>query len=1081
MKTLNEMIPASMRTTEEAQKNYHAIEIFITNQNEIKEQLMAIRHASDKEEARKAFANQMNDVHTAIHFFGVTGELSNNRHIQRFAATASQIPTLYCAFASINSGAVAAEQLASAGAGVMGTIGTALSAVSPYLTAITAAANIFGVFKKRKSRPDPLAGILQSLFGISQQIYEKLEIMDERNFKMQKFILKTLCDGFGHISNLIQDVNNNIVNRIIDFQLEIRRASDRLQTSVNYWGSLNANRQYRISLQHDYTPLLAHLEAEWEDADRIKNIAIDVTNWLGGNPEKSRKPLTALPHYTGTDLIPNATSNKGLYDAIVNVIFPDENVPDYTISSRRGFLACYAQSLGVPSVISYEDIVDDALWHLLSLNSIEFFANHGMQLADAENIYFNPIKRVAEANIAHIKELQSDNSLFVKLFERYQTALDAISKSINVELTKQNELLGNKVNICNSAAEMIAACSGNYPSKQVVAGGSKYTWYYINKNVRDQFSQASVADLKRGWNGGDWGFWGINVGAYLKLSVQSAEGTAVDFVYDVGMLPHKFPLVFLVLDEKIKLGKITSSYTAGYHYPQEQDDLIAILKGGNAKGSSRCVTVKFTDKTGSEWQIAQFNQIIENGYVTSQSMDIAHEEKGIKLLENFILSVRKIAIQNALTAIELDLQMLEANLRCLKGFAKYIGLREAEQNKLKQLLTAREIKIKLQDYINKGTIDTSLPFIIPNIDTIRHAFMNGMNQHAPDYFQSKTVENFISVLKMFHEDLPKLYKEQQGLQQAAQNLQQAALAKNTVEQEAEQQLGIGVAQGLALGDVFAMWIIAESLKLAGHTEAAKILHANDPQKKPVTPLSFSVMMGMVQALSSKAMNAMSDLYEANPPQREAARWLNKTYSSEEITKKMLTSTFFSQKSLPISEDTRWYEDDDMDVLLKHYIPDQGVQILRGINVNQHHGFTLIENLKADALQQAFLASKGQPVHTLIMPLNLQNLHWAALYVHYDEDNTKPTICYIDPLGSGMPKQIRDALCEVFSEEIVNKTMVSHRQLQQDGYNCGPWTIAILEHLVHHQTLPPEHFDMTQRRKQDAEIMKARQNISQKCV
>lgn len=183
------------------------------------------------------------------------------------------------------------------------------------------------------------------------------------------------------------------------------------------------------------------------------------------------------------------------------------------------------------------------------------------------------------------------------------------------------------------------------------------------------------------------------------------------------------------------------------------------------------------------------------------------------------------------------------------------------------------------------------------------------------------------------------------------------------------------------------------------------------------------------------------------------------------------SIFNNQKII----DKHWYDDDEMELLLSHYLKDiPEVDYLHGIDIYQHGGFTLAENLEANQLQQALQLSLGNPINTIVMPLNLGSKHWAALYIYCDsKNNGKMTIQYIDPLGDGMPTEVINALAANYPNVPIE---VSAKILQKDGYNCGPWTITILESLVKTNQLPPQNFDINKRRQEDVEIVKVQKMV-----
>lgn len=180
------------------------------------------------------------------------------------------------------------------------------------------------------------------------------------------------------------------------------------------------------------------------------------------------------------------------------------------------------------------------------------------------------------------------------------------------------------------------------------------------------------------------------------------------------------------------------------------------------------------------------------------------------------------------------------------------------------------------------------------------------------------------------------------------------------------------------------------------------------------------------------------------------------------------SDFSSVRSIDLS---RWYTDNDMRRLLDHYVGNaRNVNILTSIDAMQSGGYTLAENLRqaqlVEKLQASFLGT--YLFDTTIIPINLGNLHWVALYIRYGEDRTMPTIGYFDPFGDAMPVQVQKAISEVYPK--ATNVLNCPIKLQKDSNNCGPWVVAILESLVVKGGLPSECFDIEMRRNQDMQIL-----------
>ncbi len=168
-------------------------------------------------------------------------------------------------------------------------------------------------------------------------------------------------------------------------------------------------------------------------------------------------------------------------------------------------------------------------------------------------------------------------------------------------------------------------------------------------------------------------------------------------------------------------------------------------------------------------------------------------------------------------------------------------------------------------------------------------------------------------------------------------------------------------------------------------------------------------------------------------------------------------------------DESWYDDEQMQQLLDRYLGNlTNVQIIAPIDAYQLSGQTLEDNLR-DNLQRSI--EDNYCIDTVVVPLNLNNLHWVAVYIHYaNEEKTHPTVGYFDPNGNRMPAFIENALFTVYSGLQTQEILQSPIRLQNDGFNCGPWVIAILVSLVKTGALPAEDFDIAKQRAEDVQIL-----------
>ncbi|MFP2895437.1 hypothetical protein [Corallococcus sp. 4LFB] len=168
-------------------------------------------------------------------------------------------------------------------------------------------------------------------------------------------------------------------------------------------------------------------------------------------------------------------------------------------------------------------------------------------------------------------------------------------------------------------------------------------------------------------------------------------------------------------------------------------------------------------------------------------------------------------------------------------------------------------------------------------------------------------------------------------------------------------------------------------------------------------------------------------------------------------------------------DTHRYTGDEIWVLLGLYLHDRRdrVYIMEGIDAHLHQGFPLEDNLRRvrDALRDT-------GTECIVVPVHVGGDHWTALSLHFDLLATKPylspRIQYVDPQGTrGLPETLRLSLLSLFPDATLH---VSDRVYQplEDSHNCGPWTVALLEHLARNAGAPPlvTAFNIQTRRTED---------------
>lgn len=194
--------------------------------------------------------------------------------------------------------------------------------------------------------------------------------------------------------------------------------------------------------------------------------------------------------------------------------------------------------------------------------------------------------------------------------------------------------------------------------------------------------------------------------------------------------------------------------------------------------------------------------------------------------------------------------------------------------------------------------------------------------------------------------------------------------------------------------------------------------------------------------------------------------LTKDYNKLIDSKAMDKSKFDFYQS-----DRRWYDSDDMQKLLQHRIgrDNKNVYIFTAIDIHQHVHQREVSIFESNL--KKYLSLKDAK-STIIFPINILNVHWAALYINYPDGKEKPPkIVYCDPKGCPPPKPLKEAMNNIYKgNEMECSTKLF--QADDDSYNCGPLTIAILENLVTNKGVNKfsNDFDISARRREDSKIL-----------
>ncbi len=174
-----------------------------------------------------------------------------------------------------------------------------------------------------------------------------------------------------------------------------------------------------------------------------------------------------------------------------------------------------------------------------------------------------------------------------------------------------------------------------------------------------------------------------------------------------------------------------------------------------------------------------------------------------------------------------------------------------------------------------------------------------------------------------------------------------------------------------------------------------------------------------------------------------------------------------------SGDYALYTDEDINTLLTYYVSDnQNIELLTAmLGTNWRGRNELQENLIEFNRQRCQQIESGQaPRNKVLIPVNLNNNHWALLYIVYQQDTDKlPVINYYDPLGHEIPSDISKALSNKENFSTIELINIGQR-VQNDSYNCGLWLIEAVKGIVKNGSIPKDDYDIVRARREHNSIL-----------
>jgi hypothetical protein len=154
------------------------------------------------------------------------------------------------------------------------------------------------------------------------------------------------------------------------------------------------------------------------------------------------------------------------------------------------------------------------------------------------------------------------------------------------------------------------------------------------------------------------------------------------------------------------------------------------------------------------------------------------------------------------------------------------------------------------------------------------------------------------------------------------------------------------------------------------------------------------------------------------------------------------------------KDTHWYDSDEINQSLSQLEQNPHVKVyppMLGTDLDNYNFLKAqLEELNDNRVIPAHADAERRQV---IIPLNLgtekgEGIHWVLLYLRYPSlPEAMPQIIYIDSKGEKMLPSMKKHLNELFPHVEIDENKVV---LQKDGYNCGPWIIAVAPLLIRYE-------------------------------
>lgn len=180
------------------------------------------------------------------------------------------------------------------------------------------------------------------------------------------------------------------------------------------------------------------------------------------------------------------------------------------------------------------------------------------------------------------------------------------------------------------------------------------------------------------------------------------------------------------------------------------------------------------------------------------------------------------------------------------------------------------------------------------------------------------------------------------------------------------------------------------------------------------------------------------------------------------------------------DESRFYEDTDVDTLIKEYTA--------GYNCVVYDSIAGISDYLEPRLKEISKSIKEENEYPyfILLPINVSTYgktnyeslnHWVILSFKVNNSNSYE-ILYYDPLNGGIPNNVKSLITHFFEDDEIHSQTAGVDQ--EDDYNCGPWIVEYARSLAQGTNRPnPGTNEILIKRKEHEKLLKEKTKLEKK--